>query len=270
MRSVLFPMAALLALGGCAAKPPEAVPSPPPHPSSHLRNFIMCLISHAVPYEPLTRADAVAIAMREWLAFGQPVDDDPPDTRPPLPADLMPERMPGLWERVGSYLVAGPGRRPARGRVDRQARRRRNRIQRRPGRLLRMVRGVHILRDAHGRRRGRLSVCAVALCLHQRRRATGAGPREGLGDHRAASKRIPAGTRGHHLHRPRPGQAYGFRQAAGTAVSGTLRHRGRHHAGGPAERGWGQCGPRGDDEAHPGHTGRPPRGTERHGFGHPL
>lgn len=55
------------------------------------------------PYMPFSRADAVAIASREWRLFGQPIDDDPPDTRPPLPPELKPERMAGLWERVGEY-----------------------------------------------------------------------------------------------------------------------------------------------------------------------
>jgi hypothetical protein len=60
-----------------------------------------------LPYEPFSRADAVAIALREWRLFGQPVDDDPPDTRPtPLP-DEKPERMPGLWQRVGEYWWTG-------------------------------------------------------------------------------------------------------------------------------------------------------------------
>jgi hypothetical protein len=54
-------------------------------------------------WEPFTRADAVAIALREWRLFGQPVDDDPPETRPIPPPDQKPEREPGLWERVGEY-----------------------------------------------------------------------------------------------------------------------------------------------------------------------
>jgi hypothetical protein len=75
---------------------------------------------HAPPFatagwEPFARADAVAIAEREWRLFGQKVDDDPPDTRPtPLPED-KPERMPGLWQRVGEYWWTGqdPGEREA-------------------------------------------------------------------------------------------------------------------------------------------------------------
>jgi hypothetical protein len=58
-------------------------------------------------WAPFSRAAAVAIALREWRLFGQPVDDDPPDTRPiPLPED-KPERMDGLWQRVGEYWWIG-------------------------------------------------------------------------------------------------------------------------------------------------------------------
>ena len=59
------------------------------------------------PYEPFTRADAVGIALREWRAFGQLIDDDPPDTRPPPAPEDKPERQPGLWERVGEYWWLG-------------------------------------------------------------------------------------------------------------------------------------------------------------------
>ncbi len=56
-----------------------------------------------LPYEGFLREDAIAIALREWRLFGDRVDDDPPGTHPPpLPED-KPERMPGLWERVGEY-----------------------------------------------------------------------------------------------------------------------------------------------------------------------
>ena len=59
------------------------------------------------PYQAFSRDDVVAIAVREWRLFGQPVDDDPPGTRPSPPPDLKPERMPGLWERVGEYWWIG-------------------------------------------------------------------------------------------------------------------------------------------------------------------
>ena len=61
----------------------------------------------SVPWQPFSRADVVAVALREWHLFGQPIDDDPPDTRPIPPADDKPERMPGLWQRVGEYWWIG-------------------------------------------------------------------------------------------------------------------------------------------------------------------
>ncbi|HTZ70914.1 MAG TPA: DUF2272 domain-containing protein [Acetobacteraceae bacterium] len=65
-----------------------------------------------VPFEPFTRADAIGIALREWRLFGQPVDDDPPDTRPKPDPSQMPEREPGLWQRVGEYFWEGLGTGP--------------------------------------------------------------------------------------------------------------------------------------------------------------
>jgi len=64
------------------------------------------------PFEPFSRAAAVAIAMREWRVFGTPVDDDPPGTRPPSLPDDKPERVEGLWQRVGEYWWTSqdPGR----------------------------------------------------------------------------------------------------------------------------------------------------------------
>lgn len=58
------------------------------------------------PDEPFTRANAVAVALREWRAFGQQVDDDPPDTRPDQ-GENRPDRQPGMWERVGDYWFTG-------------------------------------------------------------------------------------------------------------------------------------------------------------------
>ncbi len=107
MRLVLFPTACMLALGACAAQPsneqlgPSVAPALTPAQLYHVPDFAR------VPYAPLTRADAVAIATREWRAFGQLVDDDPPHTRPPPPAEQMPDRMPGMWQRVGEYWWLG-------------------------------------------------------------------------------------------------------------------------------------------------------------------
>jgi hypothetical protein len=70
-------------------------------PDAHVPPF------STVQYEPISRTSVVAIALREWRLFGQPVDDEPPGTRPPpLPED-MPERQPGLWQRVGEYWWLG-------------------------------------------------------------------------------------------------------------------------------------------------------------------
>jgi hypothetical protein len=96
----------LLALAGCAKPVVTPVPGSPAAPrpidlSAHVPDFAR------TPYEPFSREDAVAIALREWRLFGQPIDDDPPDSRPPpLPQD-KPERQAGLWERVGEYWWLG-------------------------------------------------------------------------------------------------------------------------------------------------------------------
>ncbi|HEY4173992.1 MAG TPA: DUF2272 domain-containing protein [Rhodopila sp.] len=103
MYRLLFPLAASLVLGSCGAQ----VASPPTPPKLTAPELYHVPDFARIPYEPLTRADAVAIAMSEWFAFGKPVDDDPPHTRPPLSEDQMPERMPGLWERVGEYWWLG-------------------------------------------------------------------------------------------------------------------------------------------------------------------
>lgn len=89
-------------LAGCAT-PPAVTPAagPTADRQGHVPAFAR------KPYEPFSRADAVAIALREWRLFGQPIDDDPPGTRPtPAPED-KPERMQGLWQRVGEYWWIG-------------------------------------------------------------------------------------------------------------------------------------------------------------------
>jgi hypothetical protein len=72
-----------------------------PDPQAHVPPFAR----H--PYEPFSRDAAVAIALREWRLFGCPVDDDPPGTRPPPLPDAKPERVEGLWQRVGEYWWLG-------------------------------------------------------------------------------------------------------------------------------------------------------------------
>ncbi|MBW4091262.1 MAG: DUF2272 domain-containing protein [Proteobacteria bacterium] len=83
-------LALLAALGGCAVAP-----------DAHVPPFAR------VPYQPITRRTIVAIALREWRLWGEPVDDAPPGTLPPQAPDQMPERMPGLWQRVGEYWWLG-------------------------------------------------------------------------------------------------------------------------------------------------------------------
>lgn len=97
---------AAAALAGCASKPSgiagvAAKAAGTIDPQAHVPDFARR------PNVPFSRQEVVAIALREWRLFGQPVDDDPPDTRPvPLPDD-KPERQAGLWERVGEYWWIG-------------------------------------------------------------------------------------------------------------------------------------------------------------------
>jgi Uncharacterized protein conserved in bacteria (DUF2272) len=75
----------MLLLGACAA-PPSRVPP-----------------FAAKPYEPFVRANAVAIAQREWRLFGSLIDEaslEGWEAGGPLD---KPERLPGLWQRVGEY-----------------------------------------------------------------------------------------------------------------------------------------------------------------------
>jgi len=98
-------VALLLALSACAA--PHARPTPTAKSALYIAPDAHDPPFSTVPYEPISRESVVAIALREWRLFGQPVDDDPPGSRPPLPPDQMPERMPGLWQRVGEYWWLG-------------------------------------------------------------------------------------------------------------------------------------------------------------------
>ncbi len=106
-RSAFSPLvlAAVTALAGCAAPPRQAVVQRAARSAQvaddHVPDFAR------VPYQPLSRAAVVAIALREWRLFGQPVDDDPPGTRPPPLPDEKPERWEGLWQRVGEYWWEG-------------------------------------------------------------------------------------------------------------------------------------------------------------------
>ena len=56
-----------------------------------------------VPYQAFSRAAAVAIALREWRAFGSPVVYP----NQPISGDPQRERAEGLWQRVGEYWWLG-------------------------------------------------------------------------------------------------------------------------------------------------------------------
>lgn len=78
-------------LAGCASRGPDR------HVPPYAR----------VPFEPFSRDAAVAIALREWRAFGAPVDDAMPDREHPAEPTVKPEREQGLWQRVGDYWWIG-------------------------------------------------------------------------------------------------------------------------------------------------------------------
>ncbi|HLZ64762.1 MAG TPA: DUF2272 domain-containing protein [Aliidongia sp.] len=86
---VLLPLLGLLI--GCAAAPRDA----------HVPEFARR------PYEPFSRTAAVAVALREWRLFGSAVVDSDPRDRPPPDPEAKPERLPGLWQRVGEYWWLG-------------------------------------------------------------------------------------------------------------------------------------------------------------------
>jgi hypothetical protein len=107
------------ALGACAHPSSTLQPTAPPVTGPYLHGQVQ-IDSHVPPFAvggwaPFTRDAVVAIALREWRLWGNPIDDAPPETRPPpLPQD-KPERQQGLWQRVGEYWWEGqdPGTREA-------------------------------------------------------------------------------------------------------------------------------------------------------------
>ena len=58
-----------------------------------------------LPFEPFSRGNAVAIAFREWRAWGMQINDDPPG--PDLPLEVRGDRQAGMWQRVGDYWWFG-------------------------------------------------------------------------------------------------------------------------------------------------------------------
>src|SRR6185312_1165114 len=93
----------LLMLGACSSRPPGTAitlqPSAPVPPDEHVPDYAKR------PFEPFSRVNAVAIAEREWRAFGSVINDAPPGRD--MPVDFRPDRQPGLWQRVGDYWWIG-------------------------------------------------------------------------------------------------------------------------------------------------------------------
>ena len=90
----------LLAAACAHRRLPPAAPAPPPERlDAHIPPFAR------VPWEPFSRSAVVAIAFREWRAFGQPFDT------PGAPEIEDKEREQGLWQRVGEYWWLGLDRR---------------------------------------------------------------------------------------------------------------------------------------------------------------
>jgi hypothetical protein len=54
-------------------------------------------------YEGFSREAAVAVALREWRAWGSPVRDEAPGSRPEPAEWEKAERQEGYWQRVGEY-----------------------------------------------------------------------------------------------------------------------------------------------------------------------
>ncbi len=96
---VMRPLLLALLLAACAQRPPTASAPPPPPPDIQVPDYARR------PFEPFGHTNAVAIALREWRAFGSLVDDNPPGVFPP--PGIRPDQQPGLWQRVGDYWWGG-------------------------------------------------------------------------------------------------------------------------------------------------------------------
>ncbi|BAT18550.1 uncharacterized protein conserved in bacteria DUF2272 domain protein [Asaia bogorensis NBRC 16594] len=114
---VVGALGALMLLSGCASTAVQnAAQHPAQTPMAQYANGRVGAYGYDghVPdfasrnFVPFNRQDVVAIAMREWRMFGNPVSDDDPEDRPePSAPSLKPERIPGLWQRVGEYWWIG-------------------------------------------------------------------------------------------------------------------------------------------------------------------
>ncbi len=90
---------------GCAT--PQPAPQPPSGAARTLGPALDAQVPDyaKTPFEPFSRENAIAIAMREWRAWGMQVNDAPPG--PDLPIEAREDRQAGMWQRVGDYWWYG-------------------------------------------------------------------------------------------------------------------------------------------------------------------
>ncbi len=100
-----------MTLGSARGRATTAAPRPVRRTAARLVGLALALLlagcgvdTHVppfarVPYAPFSRQAVVAIALREWRAFGSLTDPDETES--------MPERQQGLWQRVGEYWWLG-------------------------------------------------------------------------------------------------------------------------------------------------------------------
>ena len=87
IRRLTQAVVAAVLLAGCAAN------------DAHIPDFARG------PFEPFSRQAAVAIAVREWRAFGEAVADETPID---VAEDVyVTEQVAGLWQRIGEYWWLG-------------------------------------------------------------------------------------------------------------------------------------------------------------------
>ncbi len=100
------PLLLLLLVSACAAQPQGRGPATAGAQAGGLGIDMHVPDFARRPFEPFTRENTIAIAQREWRAFGMNVNDDPPEQQV-RPRDTRPDHQAGLWQRVGEYWWLG-------------------------------------------------------------------------------------------------------------------------------------------------------------------